>query len=58
MQILKNIIKIILRNDSQNRPRKKKCQLTCDDVRDKLFRSGLLEAGRFLEAHRDGESGF
>ena len=37
---------------------KKKCQLTCDDVRDKLFRSGLLEAGRFLEAHRDGESGF
>ena len=33
-------------------------QLTCDDVRDKLFRSGLFEAGRFLEAHRDGESGF
>ena len=31
---------------------------TCDAVRDKLFRSDLLEAGRFLEAHRDGDSGF
>ena len=33
-------------------------KFTCDDVRDKLFRSGLFEAGRLLEAHRDGESGF
>ena len=58
MQILKNIVKIMLQTRYSKSLRQKIWQLTCDDVRDKLFRSGLFEAGRFLEAHRDGESGF
>ena len=58
MQILNFDVKMIFRKRLKKLKIQKCWTLTCEDVRDKLFRSDLLEAGRFLEEHRDGDSGF